>query len=253
MDSLTVAGTVFGCTLGGAFAGMGLRRLLPESHLSPEAKDVVKMGTSLVSTLAALVLGLLIASAKGSFDAQRTGFQQLSVNLILLDRSLQSYGPEAADCRAKLRRTVQLLIDHRWPPDGTPATGLADPELTASGGALYAAIRDLAPRTDAQKLVQSQALGVATDLARTRWTLRQGEGHSIPTALLVVLVVWLTVLFVTFGLFAPPNGTVGGVLVVCAASVAGALFLIVELDRPFDGLIQISSQPLRDALEQFGP
>ncbi|HEX4069627.1 MAG TPA: hypothetical protein VHX68_00595, partial [Planctomycetaceae bacterium] len=77
MGSIAIGGIVFACTFVGALAGMGLRAVLPEHHVSPESKDVVKLGMGLIATLAALVLGLLIASAKSSFDAQRTGFQQL--------------------------------------------------------------------------------------------------------------------------------------------------------------------------------
>ena len=252
MNALTIAGIVFGCTFGGALLGACLRRVLPESHLSSDSKDVVKMGTGLLATLAALVLGLLIASAKSSFDAQRAGFQQLAVNVIVLDRALRHYGPEAKDVRDQLHRTVALLLDHRWPADGSQGTGLDAPELSASGTALYTAVLNLAPRTDAQKSVQSQALQVTFDLSRTRWQLTQGGDSSIPFPFLVVLVFWLTVLFVTFGLFSPPNATVVTILFICAMSIAGALFLIVELDRPFHGLIQISSQPLRDALGQLG-
>jgi hypothetical protein len=252
VDSLTIAGIVFACAFGGAVLGMYLRRVLPESHLSSESKDAVKIGTGLVATLAALVLGLLVASAKSSFDAQRGGFQQLSANLILLDRSLKHYGPETKAIREELRRTVTLLLDHRWPAGGSRASGLDSPEITASAGAFYAAIRDLPAATDAQKAIQSQALQVGADLGRTRWLLSQGDESSIPTPFLVVLVLWLAVLFVTFGLFSPPNATVVAILFICAVSLAGAVFLIVELDQPFGGLIQISSKPLRDALGQLG-
>ena len=210
------------------------------------------MGTGLIGTLAALVLGLLIASAKSSFDTQRTGLQQLSTNLILLDRSLKYYGQETKEVREQLRHTVMLMLDLRWPSNGARSTGLDASELTVSAGALYAAIRDLSPRTDAQKAIQSQALQISFDLARTRWLLSQGEESSIPTPFLVVLVFWLIVLFITFGLFSPRNATVISILFICALSVAGALFLIVELDRPMNGLIQISSKPLRDALGQLG-
>lgn len=252
MDSLTVAGIVFACTFGAALLGMYLRRVLPESHLSSESKDAVKMGTGVVATLAALVLGLLVASAKNSFDTQKAGFQQLSVNLILLDRALKHYGPETNEIREKLRGTVSLLLDHRWPAGGSRASGLDSPEISESAGALSAAIRDLSPRTEAQKTIQSQAMQLASDLGRTRWALSQGDESSIPTPFLVILVLWLTALFVTFGLFSPRNATVVVVFLVCALSLAGALFLIVELDHPFHGLIQISSKPLRDALGQLG-
>jgi hypothetical protein len=252
VDSLTIAGIVFVCTFGGARFGLYLRRVLPEPHLSTDSKDVVKMGTGLIATLSALVLGLLIASAKNSFDAQRNGLQQLSTNLILLDRSLKFYGPETKEIRDQLRSTVTVILDHRWPTNGTQATGLDAPEISESGGALFAAIRDLSPRTDSQKAIQSQALQVSFELARTRWLMSQGDESSIPIPFLIVLVSWLTVLFITFGLFSPPNATVITILFICAVSVAGALFLIVELDRPMNGLIQISSKPLRDALGQLG-
>jgi hypothetical protein len=251
VDSLTIAGVVFACTFGGALFGMYLRRILPESHLSSESKDVVKMGTGLLATLAALVLGLLVASAKSSYDAQRTGFQQLATNLILLDRSLKFYGPEGAPIREQLRCTVALLLDLRWPTDGSRQKGLDAPELTESGLALQAAIRNLSPGTDAQKATQTQALQVASDLARTRWQLTQAEESAIPIPFLVVLIFWLTVLFITFGLFSPPNATVIAALFICALSASASIFLILELSHPFAGLMQISSEPLRKALAPF--
>lgn len=252
VDSLLIAGIVFACTFGGALAGICLRRILPEQHLSSDSKDVVKMGTGLIATLSALVLGLLVASAKSSFDSQRTGLQQLSTNLILLDRSLKFYGPETKEIREQLRRTVQLLLDLCWPADASHASRLDASELTISAGALYASIRDLSPKTDSQKAIQSQAIQISIDLARTRWFLSQGEESAIPAPFLIILIFWLTVLFITFGLFSPGNATVITVLFICAVSVAGALFLIVELDRPMHGLIRISSKPLHDALGQLG-
>jgi hypothetical protein len=252
VDSLTIAGIVFGCTFGGALFGVSLRRILPEPHLNSDSKDVVKMGTGLVATLAALVLGLLIASANSSFDAQRSGLQQLSTNIILLDRSLKFYGPETKEIRERLRSTVKLILDLHWPQNGSKAMGLDASELSESAGVLYSAIRDLSPRTEVQKSIQAQSLQISFELARTRWLLSHGDESSIPNPFLFILVFWLTVLFITFGLFSPVNATVIAILLICAISVAGALFLIVELDRPLHGLIQLSSKPLRDALGQLG-
>jgi hypothetical protein len=252
VGSLTVAAIVFGCTFGGALLGICLRRILPASHISDESKDVVKMGTGLLATLSALVLGLMVASAKSSYDTQRSGFQQFSANIILLDRSLKFYGPETTAIREQLRRAVTLLLNHRWPEDGSRVTGLEGKEITESGSALFAAIRDLSPKTEAQKSVQAQALQVSMDLGRGRWALSQGDESSIPAPFLIILVLWLAVLFVIFGLFSPWNLTVVTVHFICALSLAGALFLVVELDRPFSGMIQISSKPLRDAQGQLG-
>jgi hypothetical protein len=252
VNSLTIAAIVFACAFGGALLGLLLRALLPEHHLSNESKDIVKLGTGLIATMSALVIGLLIASAKSDFDAHKSAFQQMSTNLVLLDRGLAHYGPEAKEARALLHRTASSLLDHIWTPQGASATGLGDLEITASGGMLYDSIRNLSPGNDAQRSIQSQALQIAADLARARLQLIQREQSSIPRPFLVVLVFWLTILFMSFGLFSPVNSTVILVLLVCALSVAGALFLIVDMDQPFEGLIQISSGPLRDAISQLG-
>src|SRR5713226_6343005 len=106
MSSLATSGIIFGCVFGGALVGMFLRAVLPERHLSPETKDVVKLGMGLIATMAALVLSLLIASAKSSFDTQRSELAQLSANIILLDRVLAVYGPETQDARELLRRAA---------------------------------------------------------------------------------------------------------------------------------------------------
>jgi hypothetical protein len=252
VGSMAVGGIVFACAFGGALVGLLLRATIPAHHLSNESKDVVKLGAGLIATLSALVLGLLIASAKSSFDAQRTGFQQLSANLVLLDRTLARYGPETKDAREALRRLVASTIERLWPENTSQASGLDAAPLTASGGMLIDQIRDLSPKNEGQRWVQSQALQIAADLARTRWLLIEQGESAIPTPFLVVVVFWLTVLFTSFGLFSPLNPTVVATLLVCALSVAGAMFLIVDLDQPFGGLIQISSTPLRNALGQLG-
>lgn len=252
MTSLSIAAVVFACAFGGAILGIILRTLLPEHHLNSDSKDVVKLGTGLIATMSALVLGLLIASAKSGFDQQRTGFQQIAANFVLLDRTLAFYGPESKTARDALRRTVATMLDRLWPVDGSPGSGMDAAEITAAGGELYAAVRDLSPGNDAQRSIQAQALQLSTDMARTRWLTSQQDASSIPTAFLVVLILWLSVLFTSFGLFSPRNATVIAMLFVCAVSVAGAVFLIVDLDQPFDGLIQISNGPFRKALSQLG-
>ncbi len=250
---MEVGGIVFACTFGGALVGMTLRALLPEHHLSADSKDVVKLGTGLIATLAALVLGLLIASAKSSFDAQRSGFQTLAANVVLLDRTLARYGPETKEARGALHALVAATIERLWPADAsTSSSGLSATAVTNGGTAVFGLIGALSPRNETRRSLQSQALQICTDLSRTRWLLAEQDETAIPRPFLVVVVFWLTVLFISFGLFAPLNPTVLATFVVCALSVAGAIFLIVDLDQPFDGLIQISSTPLRNALGQLG-
>lgn len=252
MNSLKIAAVVFLGACGGALAGMLLQRVLPESHLRAESKDVVKLGSGLIATMAALVLGLLVGSAKSSFDSQSGGFQQLSTDIILLDQTLAHYGPDAAEPRAQLRRTVAATIERLWPTNHSPAAGLDDAQITHAGAVLYDSIQSLSPRDEAQRSLKNHALQIGTNLARNRWQLSQPDDGSLPIPFLTVLVFWLFALFVSFGLFAPRNGTVIAVLVVSALSVAGAVFLIVDMDQPFEGLLQVSSAPLRAALERIG-
>ncbi len=252
MISIVVAGVAFACAFGGALIGMSLRAVLPESHFTHESKDAIRLATGLLATLAALVLGLLVASAKSAFDAQESGFQQLSANIIVLDRMLAHYGPEADQARESLRSAVTATIDRLWPPKGSPTLGMDAVDITDQSGALYAAIRDLAPTTDAQRVVQSQALQIGTDLTRTRWLLSQQQDSASSIPFLVVLLFWLFALFTSFGLFAPRNGAVTTAFLVCALSAAGAIFLIVDLNQPSGGLIQVSSEPLRFAVSQLG-
>jgi hypothetical protein len=253
MSSLTISCIVFACIFGGALLGMILRSILPDQHLSAESKDLVKLGMGLIGTMTALVLGLLIASAKGSFDTQRSGLAQLSANLIMLDRSLAHYGPETKDVRGMLRASVADMLQHTWPQEN-PESGQVIAKSGTEGQyeGLYEKIQELAPKTDAQRALQAQALKIGTDIAQTRWLLFSQKGSSIPTPFLVVLVCWLTLILASFGLFAPPNATVLCTLLVCALAVSSAIFLILELDRPFDGMIQVSCAPLRNALAQLG-
>jgi hypothetical protein len=260
MNSMVVGAIVFACTFGAAILGMVLRRALPAHYMSNESKDVVKLGTGLIATLAAMVLGLLIASAKSSFDAQRTGFQQLSANLVMLDRTLIRYGPESKSAREGLRQLMTSTIERLWPDEaaaphgsraGRESAGLGGSAITSGGSAVFDRIQNLSPQNAIQRSLQSQAMSISSDLSRTRWLLVEQQESALPTPFLVVVVFWLSVLFLSFGLFAPPNPAVVVTLLVCALSVGGAMFLIVDLDDPFGGLIQISSHSLRNALSQI--
>ncbi len=251
MNSIWVATAVFLCTFGGALVGILLQRVLPQSHLGAESKDVVKLGTGLVATMAALVLGLLVSAAKTSFNSQVDGFHQLSTNAILLDRVLRHFGPDADEARQHLRDVVATMIESLWPSHASQSADMNDPEITKAAGSLYRSIHALSPSDETQRSLQSQALQVSAELGRTRSQLGQTNESSLPMPFLVVLAFWLFVLFASFGLFAPMNGTVMTILLVCALSVAGAVFLIVDLDQPFEGLLHVSSDSLRNALAQM--
>jgi len=230
--------------------GMLLRAIVPKQHLSDESRAVIQLGIGLVGTMAALVLGLLVASAKSSYDAQSTELTQASANIILLDRLLALYGPEAKDVRENLRQVVARVIDRTW-SGGRENPSQFGGNLSSNEG-LYEQIQALSPQNDFQRSLQSQALNIALNLGQTRWLLFEQGATAVSRPMLVVMVFWLAIIFASWGLFAPPNMTVVATLFVVALSVSGSIFLIMEMYSPYSGLIQISSAPLKVALTHLG-
>ena len=250
MSAMAIGWIVFALVFGSALLAMFVHSKLPEDHLSSDSKDVVKLGVALIATMSALVLSLLIASAKTAFDTRSNQLVQASADIILLDRALARYGPETKEARSLLQRSVAETIDRFWPAEG--AKPLAIDPGTSPVEAVFDKIDALTPQNDEKRALRSQAETMALDVGRTRLLLFEHLGTSIPVPFLVVLVFWLCIIFASFGLFAPRNATVVAVLCVCALSVAGAIFLILELDRSFEGLLQVSGAPLRAALAQLG-
>lgn len=248
MDPVEVSAIIFLCIFSGAMLGMWLRSALPEHHLNNETKELVKLGVGLIGTMAALLLGLLVASAKSSYDTRSSEVTQMAANVILLDRALAHYGPASGEVRGVLKIAITQMIDQVWSNDS--ADGFLPGQ--AAGNVLYDKVQDLAPRSEAEHALQAQAESILVNIGQTRLLLFAQGGTSISTPFLVVVVFWLSTLFVSFGLFAPRNATALFTLLVAAISVAAALFLILELDYPFTGLIQIPSAPLRGALAALG-
>jgi hypothetical protein len=248
VSAMAIGWIVFALVFGSALLAMFVHSMLAEEHLSSDSKDVVKLGIALIATMSALVLSLLIASAKSAYDARSNQLVQASADIILLDRALAHYGPETKEARSLLQRSVVATLERFWPAEGVKPIAF-DPGASPVE-AVYDKIEVLSPQSDAQRLMRSQALTMAADVGRLRLLLFEHLETSIPVPFLVVLVFWLCIIFASFGLFAPRNATVTAVICVCALSVAGAIFLILELDRSFEGLLQVSDAPLRAALAQ---
>ncbi|HLW66242.1 MAG TPA: DUF4239 domain-containing protein, partial [Gemmataceae bacterium] len=187
-----------------------------------------------------------------SFDNQRNGLSHMAGDLIFLDRVLAHYGPETKEIREQLRASVADMLQRTWPNEGLELgrhRTMAHTEGKYEG--IYEKIQELSPKNDAQRSLQAQALKTASDIAQSRWELFAQKGSSIPLAFLVVLIAWVTLILGSFSLFAPPKPIVVATLLICALTVSSAVFLILELDRPFDGLIQVPSAPLKSALAQL--
>ena len=252
MGPLTIGSVVFLCVLGGALFGMYLGRTLPKRHLSDDAKDVIKVSMAMVATMAALVLGLMTSSAKSSLDDKESKLRGTAAQVILLDRTLALYGGETSEARDLLKRLVAARMSQLWPeesPDGVAPQAVG----TNNGiGLLQQRILALSPQNDAQRWFQSTALQISHDIAAAQWSTFEQVGSQIHWPFLAIVLFWLTVVFMSFGLFAPKNVIAVSALCVASLAVAGAIYLILAMDQPYGGLIKISSAPVRAALGQLG-
>ena len=246
MINVTISLIMLAFVFGGSLVGIFLRAVLPQPHLSKASKDTVRVGIGLVLTIAALVLSLVIASARTYYDSQSGEVTEMCAKVLLLDRILAHYGPETKEARDALRAYVAGFLDQM----SLGKSALAEPSF--GGEVIYKRIQELSPRNDTQRWIQAQALSIVLALLQTRWLMYEQSAAGVSRPLLVAMVFWLTIAFLSFGLFAPKNLTVVTGLFLSALAVSGAVFLILEMYSPFTGLIRISSGPLRAALAHLG-
>jgi hypothetical protein len=252
MTSFDTAAIIAACSFGSGLAGMLLHAKLPPHHVDAGSKEVVTLIMSLIATMAALVLSLLIASASSSYQAQESEVQSLSANVLLLDRLLALYGPDGQEPRNLLRGAVVDIHDRIWPQDAAGHANL-DPRATQGAATAFVErLENLQPKTDVQRMLQSQAMQAGQGVGQTRLLMFEQDGSSISWPFLTVLVFWICMLFLGFGLFARFNATVTVALFLGALSVGGAIFLILELSHPYEGFMRVSDAPLRNALAQIG-
>lgn len=249
MNDFAVSVIVFASVFGGALVGVLLRVSLPRENLSAESRDVVKVAMGTIATMTAVVLGLLVASAKGFYDNQSREVTEMSARIVLLDRLLAHYGPEAKNARDELRDSVTRLLDRMW---GEHATEVSKLEPTITGEIVFDKIQELSPQNDLQRSLHARALNLAVEIGQLRWLMFEQASVSVSIPLLLVVIFSLTITFTSFSLHAAPNATVIVTLILCALAVSSTLFLILEMYRPFQGLVRIPSDPLRNALAHLG-
>jgi hypothetical protein len=251
MSPLGLALTSFGCTFGGALVGMGLRSLLPSHHVQPESQSMVNTSIGLVAAMTALVLGLVTASAQETYSATSTELKHTATTMLALDRALAQFGPEAQPVRAELRRIAVGRYEALWgvTPRSIEQMVGSDPAVAER---LALMTRTLPSSSDVQRELRSRAVTLAEQMLSARWTLLTDAGARVPAALLAILVIWLAGTFVSFGLFAPRNLTVVATLAFAAFAVSCALFLVLELNSPLSGLVKVSGEPMRQAIELLG-
>ncbi len=248
MNPISISMIAFLLAVVGTLIGWGLRKVLPAEQLAAESKDAIKLGLGIVMTLSALVLGLLVASAKSGYDMRRSEINQITSGLILLDYLLSKYGDDARTVRLALREEIPLVTSRIWNEEQAYSSRPIPFKPLPQGELLYQQIQDLKPMDEAQQELKRRILQLTHDLARVRLSLFSHLSSSIPLPFLVVLLSWISVLFAGFSVMAPAKITPLSFLFVSALSVSGAIFLVLELDQPFAGLMMIPNEPLLSVL-----
>lgn len=248
MSSLTITAIVLCCLIAGSLLGLWFGARLPEPYRSPESRDAIKLATELLSVFAALVLGLLIASTKSAFDTTDAQIRQFATTLILLHQTLADYGPETAEPRMMLRSYTARALADNWQGDRASPKEIEDVEAGKLLVGVRTAILGLpggSPRRDA---LRTEAASMIEDALKMRLLLVERPESSINPLFLEILIAWIALIFLSFGYTAPRNATVVTTLFLSAIALAACIFLIVEMDAPFEGLIRVSSAPMRSAL-----
>jgi hypothetical protein len=247
MNSIEISVLGFSLLFGGALLGLHFSPFLSASELKEDTKLHLRTGVGLLTSMFALLLSLQLSSAKTSFDIQEQDVALLASKAVMLDRILAHYGPEAQKARESLRDNLIDLLNHVWPKNRLEGPTWA-PENNG-GIEFYNRIQELSPKDENQRSGRVLALGMAIELGQMRWKSASRVRSSTAVPLFFVEVAWATIIFATFGLLAPRNIVVVVSLAICASAVSGGFFLIVELNRPFSGLLHASGAPLREALK----
>jgi len=249
--SMLIGGLLLAGTFGSTLLGWKLQVSMPDDVLSADLKDVLKVIIGVLGTLSALLLSLLINSARSSYDQQHQEIMELSAKLLSLDRTLARYGPEAVPMRRDLKSLVGKSVEELWPADSAVPAKL---EAPMTEEVWVRSLQALVPKSESQRLDRDQAVGLATDVLNLRWLLYEQSGGAIPGMLLAVLGAWFVLIFLCIGLISPrkSHGLLRALVLSSCLSVSAAMVLGLELDRPFDGILRVSGEPVRKALSHLG-
>ena len=250
MSHIIIGLLSFAAIFGGAVIGLFVRRRLPGHHLNTETQSAVTVSVAVIGTLSALVLGLMISAANRSFSARSDDVRELSVQLVRIDRNLRRYGPEADDSRLALHAWAKAKTQQLFPEKGQERPSIQGTIIMLES--VQDEILDLEPKNPRQTYLRTLCLTLTSTIIQLRWSLETLTGHSIPVPFLILLVFWLSIVFTSFGLFAPPNPTTIVMLLLCSVAVSGGIYFIEELDNPSSGLIQISPGAMRKAVDEIG-
>jgi hypothetical protein len=240
------------CVFSAALLGIFLRTRVPDGYQGSDSKDVVRLSMGLVVTTVGLALGLLVGSAKSFYDTQNAEMAQIGANYIMLDRMLIYYGPESADARAELRAILADRLENSERLSGENKTYMDIRSGAQVGDTLSNKITSLSPKDDGQRYYKQECMNLMIQLGQMRWLMYEQNTVPFPSFLLFMLISWLILLFLSFGIFAPRNPLVLAGMFASATAVCGAILLILAMYHPQGGLIRVSDAPLRAAMQQIG-
>jgi hypothetical protein len=250
-SSLLICVMALVAMFGGGLIGIFAARILPKHHLSDSSASVVKLLATVVVSLTSLVLALMLSSANSTFSVNAGIVKKLSSDLIHLDHLLRTYGPEANEARASLRAYAAKKNEELFPLSTVPAA--TDRETSDQLDNLLDSVLSLAPADRRHTALVDQALAITSSIYAERWLLWENPGSTVPPQFLLVLIFWLFLIFVSFGLFAPVNLTVIASFLLCSLAVSGAILMILDMGDPMHpGWVQVSSEPMRRAMIEIG-
>ena len=236
--------------LTGAGLGMLLGRVVPVDHRSDQSRSVITAALAVVGTASALVLGLLISTASTAFTQRSGEVRRIAADIIRADHLLRNYGPEADGARQSLAVYAEVELDELFPEGSDRTANVDDPKAIYLLDQIGYTLDGLQPGDDARQRIKNRGLQLLDEMADTRRLIALQQNISpIPLAFLILLVFWLTILFGTFGLFAPANITVVTALVLSAVAVSAGIQLVIDMADPFNGLVRISGSPMHHAVE----
>ncbi len=242
-----------------AAAGAFLRTRLPAPHRSSESVDFLRIVTALLVTFVALVLSLLLASELTSYNTSSHDRNHYAANLTQLDGCMRDFGPELSEQRQQLHGYTAAVIASTWPeeprptevnyPDTSqfPLVGEA-PVLTGVMNGIGIALAALQPQDPLHQALATRCKDIFANVTAARWTVIEDTQGSLSEPFAGVLMFWLTMMFLSFGLQAPRNSLSFCIVAIAIASVISVVFVILDLDLPYGGIFGISSHSMRLAL-----
>jgi hypothetical protein len=246
MSEIFFALLIFLCLVAASLGCLFTYKRLPLHYRQEDTHAVVKLAANVFVVMTSLVLGLMINSAKNTFEAIDHNVHTFAATLILLDKTLREYGPEALETRERLHTYGRRAVAGTWPGKGKPL--IDDPAAEKLLTAAESSLNSIRPDEADRLLVWNEARGLMQSIVELRWLLAEDSEGNIPSPLIVMVVAWLILIFASFGYRAPRNHIVVITFVVASALISTSMYLIMDMDVPFSGPMQVSPSPMHRAL-----